>query len=414
MALRLVSDNSRKKGRRVSGDYFDYTLLFVVIFLIIFGLVMIYSTSAYQSAAANEGDSTGFLKKQLLATIIGIPVMMITIFVDYHWWEKFSFIGIGISFVLVFLVLTPMGLEINNARRWIKVGPLSLQPAEVVKIAIILWCSVLITHFMELHKKENIGRWKSMAYILSVPFVFAVLLWQVTSNLSSAIIVGGIAALMLYVADPDYKKYFFITIIVAVIAALIIAYAVKVTGDDGGASFRLKRISVWLDPESDASDKGFQTLQALYAIGSGGIFGKGLGGSLQKLGTLPEAQNDMIFSIICEELGLFGALAIILLFILLIWRCFIIANNARDLFGAMLVVGVMAHFAIQVVLNIAVVTNSVPNTGISLPFISYGGSSELFLMAEIGLVLNVSRQIGLQNNEDNTERVERVERRRRT
>ena len=151
-----------------------------------------------------------------------------------------------------------------------------------------------------------------------------------------------------------------------------------------------------MDPESYAANKGFQTLQALYAIGSGDIFGKGLGESIQKLGYLPEAQNDMIFSIICEELGLFGAIAIILLFVLLIWRFMVIANNAQDMFGALLVVGVMAHISIQVILNIAVVTNTIPNTGITLPFISYGGSSIVFLLAEMGLVLSVSRSIRLE------------------
>ena len=166
-------------------------------------------------------------------------------------------------------------------------------------------------------------------------------------------------------------------------------------GDKIG-TFRLARIQAWLNPESQAQDKGFQTLQALYAIGSGGIWGKGLGQSMQKLSFLPEAQNDMIFSIICEELGLFGAIAIILMFIMLLWRMMVIANNAPDLFGAMLVVGVMGHIAIQAILNIAVVTNSIPNTGISLPFISYGGSSALFLLSEIGLVLSVARRIQLK------------------
>ena len=157
------------------------------------------------------------------------------------------------------------------------------------------------------------------------------------------------------------------------------------------------RILAWLNPEDYASGTGFQTLQALYAIGSGGIFGKGLGQSMQKLGFLPEAQNDMIFSIICEELGLFGGIAVILLFVLLIWRFMVIANNSSDLFGALLVVGVMGHIAIQVILNIAVVTNTIPNTGISLPFISYGGSSVMFLMVEIGLVLSVAKGIKLKN-----------------
>lgn len=380
---------SGKKKKIKNQNFFDYTLLFVVIFLIAFGLVMMYSSSTYDAASDHNGDSAFYLRKQLLATILGVFVMAATTLIDYHIWERFAFPGLLISFVLVILVLTPLGIEANGARRWISIGPLSLQPAEVVKIEIILFCAVLINKV----NKKYITTLKGMAAILLIPVVFALMLWKITSNLSSAIIVGGIAVVMLFVADSDYSKYVIGALLVVAAAAVVIYIATHWEGD----SFRLKRIETWLDPESDPSDKGFQTLQALYAIGSGGIFGKGLGASMQKLGFLPEAQNDMIFSIICEELGLFGALAVILLFVLLIWRCMVIANNAKDLFGAMLVVGVMAHFAIQVILNIAVVTNTMPNTGISLPFISYGGTSEMFLMAEIGLVLNVSRQIRLRD-----------------
>ncbi len=380
---------SGKKKKIKNQNFFDYTLLFVVIFLIAFGLVMMYSSSTYDAASDHNGDSAFYLRKQLLATILGVFVMAATTLIDYHIWERFAFPGLLISFVLVILVLTPLGIEANGARRWISIGPLSLQPAEVVKIEIILFCAVLINKV----NKKYITTLKGMAAILLVPVIFALMLWKITSNLSSAIIVGGIAVVMLFVADSDYSKYVIGALLVVAAAAVVIYIATHWEGD----SFRLKRIETWLDPESDPSDKGFQTLQALYAIGSGGIFGKGLGASMQKLGFLPEAQNDMIFSIICEELGLFGALAVILLFVLLIWRCMVIANNAKDLFGAMLVVGVMAHFAIQVILNIAVVTNTMPNTGISLPFISYGGTSEMFLMAEIGLVLNVSRQIRLRD-----------------
>ena len=183
------------------------------------------------------------------------------------------------------------------------------------------------------------------------------------------------------------------------LAALVVV--VIYNAAKGGASptggFRGTRILAWLNPEAYSDNTGFQTLQALYAIGSGGLWGKGLGQSMQKLGFLPEAQNDMVFSIICEELGLFGAIAVLMMFILLIWRCMIIANNAPDLFGALLVVGVMGHIAIQVILNVAVVTNTIPNTGISLPFISYGGSSVMFLLAEIGIVFSVGRGIRLKD-----------------
>lgn len=378
----------RKSNKNQS--FFDYTLLFVVIFLIAFGLIMIYSTSSYE-ATGELGDSTYYLRHQFTATLAGVVVMVLTTLVDYHRWEKYAFVGMAVSIVLVFLVLTPMGVEVNGARRWIRVaGSLRFQPAEIVKIAVILFCASMITHF----SKKKLATLKGAFIVIAAPAIMAVLLWKVTDNLSSGIIVGGIAIVMLFVADSDYKKYI-VVLLVAVAAGFILVYAATHIQSD---SFRMGRIAVWLDPEKDPDGIGFQTLQALYAIGSGGVFGKGLGGSMQKLGFLPEAQNDMIFSIICEELGLFGAFAVILLFVLLIWRCMVIANNAPDLFGALLVVGVMAHFAIQVILNIAVVTNTMPNTGISLPFISYGGTSEMFLMAEIGLVLNVSKQIRLKDN----------------
>ena len=204
------------------------------------------------------------------------------------------------------------------------------------------------------------------------------------NNLSTAIIILGITVCMMFVASPKYSHFLWMGIAVLAVGVIFIM----------AAAYRAERIKIWLNPE--AYEKGYQTLQGLYAIGSGGLFGKGLGESMQKLGFIPEAQNDMIFSVICEELGLFGAMCLIILYLLLIWRFMIIANNAADLYGALIVVGVMAHISIQVILNIAVVTNTIPNTGISLPFISYGGTSILFLLSEMGLALSVSRGIKLE------------------
>ncbi len=216
--------------------------------------------------------------------------------------------------------------------------------------------------------------------ILTVPIVGVV----AKTNLSTAIIILGIAVCLTFVASPKYKPFF-------LMAFWVVGFGAMFIMKEG---YRAERIKIWRHPED--FEKGYQTLQGLYAIGSGGLFGKGLGESMQKLGFLPEAQNDMIFSIICEELGLFGAVCVILLFLLLIWRFLVIANNASDLFGALIVVGIMAHVAIQVILNIAVVTNSIPNTGITLPFISYGGTSVAILLTEMGLALSVSRGIKLE------------------
>lgn len=380
-----MTERRVRTGKKGRGEvYFDYTLLFIVLFLLGFGLIMLYSVSSYE-ANLDFGDSAYYLKKQMGATIFGLVVMLIVACIPYHFWERFAILGYLVSVVLIFLII-PFGRSAKGAKRWLNIMGVSLQPAEVAKLAMILFLASLVCHM-----GRSIRTKKGFIIVLAMPVPICLMIYFITNNLSSAIIIFGIAVLMLFVASPDYKKFILLTIAAIAVVALLVYLIVNSGGD--GMGFRSERVLAWLDPEAYARGKGFQTLQALYAIGSGGIWGKGLGQSMQKLGFLPEAQNDMIFSIICEELGLFGAAVIIVLFILLIWRFMIIANNSPDLFGAMLVVGVMGHIAIQVILNISVVTNTIPNTGISLPFISYGGSSVLFLLIEIGLVLSVGRGI---------------------
>ena len=385
---------TRTASRRQSNisNYMDYSLLFIVLFLLGFGLVMVYSTSSYEANLTFNGDSAWYLRKQLTATILGVVVMLVVSNIPYHFWERFAVLGYIVSVVLILLII-PFGHEANGAKRWLYIGGISLQPAEVAKLGMILFLASMICSM-----GKKIRERRGFYTVLAVPVPIALMLWRITSNMSSAIIVMGIAVLMLFVSCPDYKRFILLGMLAVAGAALVVFIIVKMA--ESGAddlNFRGARILAWLDPEAYASGKGFQTLQGLYAIGSGGILGKGLGASMQKLGFIPEAQNDMIFSIICEELGLFGAIAVILMFIMLIWRFMIVANNAPDLFGALLVVGVLGHIAIQVILNIAVVTNTIPNTGISLPFISYGGTSVLFLLTEIGLVLSVAKGIRLKD-----------------
>ena len=385
-----MATTKRAKRRKEQSEYFfDYSLLFIVLFLLGFGLIMIYSASSY-AAFEEFGDAAHYLKRQAIASVLGLIAMIVVANVPYHFWEKFALPGYLVSAVLIVLVLSPLGVESHKARRWIAIPGtgFNIQPAEVAKLCMILFLAVLVCKM-----GKSIRTMKGFIFMVLAPLPIAGMIYLITDNLSSAIIVMGISVLMVFVASPDYKKFIVLALFVVAVAALLI-YLITSTDLIGG--FRSGRILAWLDPESDAQDKGFQTLQALYAIGSGGIWGKGLGQSMQKLSFLPEAQNDMIFSIICEELGLFGAVAIIVMFVLLIWRMMIIANNAPDLFGAMLVVGVIGHIAIQAILNIAVVTNTIPNTGISLPFISYGGSSVIFLLIEIGLVLSVAKRIQLK------------------
>lgn len=339
---------------------------------------MMYSASSY-SGLMKFGDSAYYLKNQMRATAIGIVAMVICAMMDYRIWQKYAMQLFGIMCVVMFLVKTPLGIEANGATRWIGVGSLSVQPSEAMKVAVILVVAHMISQY-----GPKIMDWQILVKILGFALVGAGLVALLTSNLSTAIIIGMIAVVMTFVATPKYKIFFAIGLgAVGAVAAFIF----------GGAAFRLSRIQVWLEPEAYSIEGGYQVLQGLYAIGSGGVFGKGLGQSVQKLGYIPEAQNDYVFTIICEELGLVGAIAVVFMFIFLVRRMVVIASNAPDLFGSMVVIGVMAHISVQVILNVAVVTNSIPNTGVTLPFISYGGTSVLFLMAEMGMVLSVSRAI---------------------
>lgn len=366
---------------------FDYVLLAVVLVLIGFGLMMIYSASSYD-AAIDFGDSAYFLKSQIRNILIGFGFMIVAALFPYQSLRRTAWIWFVAAIVLLLCLKVPaIAITRNGATRWIKFPgiPVQIQPAEFAKIAAIIFTA----SFINKHSKD-LRSFKGFVETMAIPVVLAIMIYLLSKNLSSAIIVLGIAMVMIFVSVPDYLPFIAGAVAIIIVAGIVIFMALNQTDGD---SFRMARIAAWLRPEQYSTDRAFQTLQALYAIGSGGIFGKGLGQSMQKRGFLPEAQNDMIFSIICEELGLFGAMVVIVLFVILIWCCMVIANNTVDRFGALLVVGVMAHFAIQVILNIAVVTNVMPNTGITLPFISYGGSATVFLLIEIGMVLNISKSV---------------------
>ena len=349
--------------------HYDETMLAVVVILVAVGLVMLYSTSSYNGEVKFH-DPYYYLKKQGFATFIGFLGMVIVSRVDYHRWVVLAIPGYLAAIALSVAVML-FGDEYNGSKRWLSLGPLSFQPSEFAKVAVILFLACLVTRYV-----KRMDRFRTLV-LMMLP-VLPIVALVGASNLSTAVIILGIAVVLIFVASPKYSQ--FIWMGSAGIAFMAVFLAME--------SYRLERLAIWRNPEQ--YEKGYQTLQGLYAIGSGGLFGRGLGNSVQKLGFLPEAQNDMIFSIICEELGLAGAGIIILLFFLLIWRFFVIATKAPDLLGALIASGAMAHMMIQVILNIAVVTNSIPNTGITLPFISYGGTSVVFLLLEMGLVLSVS------------------------
>ncbi|MCR5703466.1 MAG: FtsW/RodA/SpoVE family cell cycle protein [Eubacterium sp.] len=376
-----VTGEEIEQNRKLSGKekYFDYSLLFGWIFIMLLGYVLLYSASSFVGLSAN-GDAAFYVKKQVRATLIGLCGMIPVIFIDYRLWrglDKLIYIGAVLS---VFLVKTPLGISSHGAKRWVALGPLQFQPAEAVKIGVI----VITAYMISKCSRTALSNWMTCWQIYALSVIGAGAIVVLTSNLSSALIILGIGVVMLIIAGACKE---FVLSVMAIGAGGIFLITVA------GEAFRMSRVMVWLHPEEYSASGGYQVMQGLYAIGSGGIFGKGLGNSAQKLGFVPEANNDMIFSIICEELGIFGAACIMLIFIFIIRRMRVIASNAADLYGSMLVVGVMAQISIQVVLNIAVVTNSMPNTGVSLPFISFGGTSLAFLMVEMGMVLSVSRRI---------------------
>ena len=352
---------------------YDDTLLVTVLVLVIAGLVLLTSISAYNGNVKFH-DSFYYLKKQGFATGLGLVGMAVISRIDYHRWIPLAVPGYQLSILLGVAVLL-FGEEYNGSKRWLSLGPVSFQPSEFAKVAVIVFLSWLI--------EKNIKKMRKFkSIVLTMLTILPIVGLVGASNLSTAIIILGIGAVMIFTASPKYLQFFWMIAGGAGFMTIFLALE----------SYRLERIAIWRNPEK--YEKGYQTLQGLYAIGSGGLFGRGLGNSVQKLGFLPEAQNDMIFSIICEELGLVGAGILIGVFLILIWRFFVIAAKAEDLTGALIATGAMAHMMIQIILNIAVVTNSIPNTGITLPFISYGGTSVVFLLLEMGLVLSVSGYSG--------------------
>ena len=348
----------------------DELLILFVVMLTLVGLFFLYSTSTY-NGKVKFGDAGYYLKKQLFASVLGMIAFLVMARIDYHRVAAFATVLYLCSIALSTAVLF-VGRSYNGSKRWLALGPLSFQPAEFAKAAVILFLSFRISN----RKKKTDSLWfmlRTMAVLLPIVGLVG------TNNLSTAIIILGIGVILIFVAHPRYLP--FLGIGAAGIGFVAIFLSME--------SYRLERLAIWRDPEK--YEKGFQTIQGLYAIGSGGIFGRGFGNSIQKLGFVPEAQNDMIFSIICEEMGAAGAIFLIFLFAMLLWRLGVAAMHAKDLAGALICCGIMGHLALQVILNIAVVTNTIPNTGITLPFISYGGTSAVFLLGEMGLAMNVGK-----------------------
>ena len=362
----------------------DLTFLILVLVILTIGLIMLFSAS-YVDALYREGDSFFYIKKQLVFALVGIGAMLIIAYaVDYHILHRFALPILIITIIL--LIVVYFCPPVNGVTRWIPLPVVgSIQPSEIAKFAVI----AMFAHIISLNfKKMDTFRGGVVPFIPIIITVVPLVLFE--RHLSGGILIALICAVMMLVGGTKFR-WFGLAGSFAGVAA-VAAYFLRLL--DSVKS----RLDVFIDPFVDARGAGFQNIQALYAICSGGLMGLGLGNSRQKYLYIPEPQNDFIFAIVCEELGFVGAAIIIILFALLVWRGFVIASKAKDKFGAMLVIGVVSQIGLQTILNIAVVTKTVPNTGIPLPFFSYGGSALLILLAEIGVVLNVSRHSSMQKN----------------
>lgn len=357
---------------------FDTAFLIIILILLAYGVIMVFSAS-YPAALQKTGNSLHFISQHVLYVAVGIAAMLLISRIDYRLYRRFAYIIFGVALILLILVAIPgVGRVLNNARRWIYIGPIGFQPSEIMKFAVIVLFSHLIAHY-----QKRMSTFKQGVLPFAAVLVVIAVLMMLEPHLSGTILIFGIGCIMMYIGGT--KLRYFLAVGGLCIGAIAGIIAFK------GVSYITERLQFWLNPFADINDKTWQTVQSLVAIGSGGLLGRGIGASRQKYLYLPEPYNDFIFAIICEELGLIGALFVIVLFVLFAVRGFSIASKAPDRFGFMLATGITVQICLQAALNIAVVTNTIPNTGISLPFFSYGGTAIMMQLGEMGILLNISR-----------------------
>ena len=373
----MPKNKVRRKSAIWQEGKMDITFLALVLILLSVGLVMLFSAS-YAYSYTYFGNSYRFISRQAGFAVFGVALMLIISKIDYNIIKKFSWIIyiVTVGMLVAVLVLPPMSDELG-VKRWISIGGFSFQPSEIAKFAIVVIFAAWLSANGDRIKKFRFVAW--MVFLLG--FVCALVVAE--PHLSATILIFCIGCVLLFVGGIQ-KRWVFAGLGCGVGAFLFLVFS-------GVVSYGSDRIQYWLDPWADPSGKGYQTIQSLLAIGSGGLLGRGIGQSRQKYLWVPEPHNDFIFSIVCEELGLIGAMIIIGLFCALVWRGFTIAMRAKDRFGTFMAIGLTFQVGLQAILNILVVTNTMPNTGISLPFFSYGGTALVILLAEMGVVLSVSR-----------------------
>lgn len=383
-----MQNKSRKNIARQKKNQVDFVLVIIIIILLSFGIVMILSASA-PSALAETGDSYTYVTKQILFAVLGLVIMWFVSKIDYRIYKKFYWVIYWISVGVLLLVLIPgLGTEVSGANRWIDLGFTRFQPSEITKIGMIIFYAGYLTDHKDELRSFTKGFLKPIAFIL-LPVAIALF---IQNHLSVGIVMTAITFIMMLMAGCRLIYFIVCGGIVGGTGLAALAIYLSSAGDSAGdANFRLGRILNYMDPWQDPTGTGWQTIQSLYAIGSGGLFGVGLGESKQKYLYVSEPQNDFIFSILAEELGFIGCIVVIVLFALFIWRGIIIAMKSKDMFGSLLATGITSLVMVQVVINIGVVTNTIPNTGMSLPFFSAGGTALVILLGMCGILLNISK-----------------------
>ncbi|MBP1889723.1 cell division protein FtsW [Clostridium moniliforme] len=364
----------KPKGKRM-GEI-DYGIFCTIILLLAIGVVMVYSASSYY-AMFHYNDSMHYLKRQVIWSVLGIAAMMFMMAFDYHKLKRYTLIALVATIPLLLLVFAFEG--VNGAQRWIQLGPFSFQPSELAKYVVVLYLAMFLEKKGDGIKKLKTG----VIPCFFVAGVFAALVLA-EKNLSIASVIMIVTFVMVFSAGARNKHMFGIIAPTLVSAALVFAL---------GEDYRRARMLNFIDPWKDPAKNGYQLIQSFYALGAGGITGLGLGQSRQKMLYMPEPHNDFIFSIIGEELGLIGCLIIVSLFVIFVWRGIRIAMKAKDTYGSLLAIGITSVIAVQSIINIAVVTGSMPVTGVPLPFISYGGTSLVINMIAMGILINISRQV---------------------
>lgn len=366
--------DSPRKAEKVK-NMVDFPFLILTLILVTIGLIMMFSASYPSAYQEFDGDGAYYFKRQLIWAIIGLAAMFFVSKLHYRVWHRLAVLILGAAIVLLVIVLA-IGLAGGGAVRWIKVGPVTVQPSEIAKLGVVLMFSAMITAYRE--KMQTI-KYGFVPFVAILAVVGGLLFLE--PHLSATIIILVTGGVLMFVGGVKFKHLS----ILLLIAAIGVGFFLMSQGYAGD------RLQAWLHPEDFAQTKGYQTLQSLYAIGSGGMFGLGFGRSRQKYLYLPEAQNDYIFAVVCEELGFVGVTLILLLFALLVIRGYWIAMHAPDRFSKLVAAGLTTLLALQIILNVGVVTNLFPPTGISLPFFSYGGTALMTQLAELGIILNISR-----------------------